>query len=39
MAKKLRIALEELRWAFDDRIGEHSWVLDTETGQGAPTGG
>jgi len=33
MAKKLRIALEELRWAFDDRIGEHSWVLDTETGR------
>ncbi|HXM75639.1 MAG TPA: UPF0158 family protein, partial [Thermoanaerobaculia bacterium] len=32
MAKKLRIALEELRWAFDDRTSEYSWVLDTETG-------
>jgi uncharacterized protein UPF0158 len=32
MAKKLRIALEELRWAFDDRSSEYSWVLDTETG-------
>jgi hypothetical protein len=31
MAKKLRIALEELRQAFDGRSGEYSWVLDTET--------
>jgi len=33
MAKKLRIALEELRWAVDARDSEYSWVLDTETGE------
>ena len=33
MARKLRIALEGLRQAFDDRSGEYSWVLDTETGE------
>jgi len=33
MGKKLRIALEDLRWAFDDQSGEYSWVLDTETGE------
>jgi len=33
MAKKLCIALEDLRQAFDDRSGEYSWILDTETGE------
>ncbi len=33
MAKKLRIDLEELRWAFDDHVREYAWVLDTESGE------
>ena len=33
MAKKLRINLEELRWAFDDHVREYAWVLDTESGE------
>jgi hypothetical protein len=32
MPKKLRVDLEELRWAFEDQQGESPWVLDTETG-------
>ncbi len=30
--KKLKIALDELCWALEDRSGESAWVLDTETG-------
>jgi hypothetical protein len=33
MPKKLQFDLEELRWAFEDKSGESSWVLDTETGR------
>jgi len=33
VAKKLRIDLEELRWAFDDHVREYAWVLDTESGE------
>ncbi len=30
--KTLKIALDELCWALEDRSAESSWVLDTETG-------
>jgi Uncharacterised protein family (UPF0158) len=33
MPRKLQFDLEELRWAFEDKSGESSWVLDTETGR------
>ena len=36
MAKKVRIDLEQLRWAFEQRSGEWDWVLDTETGSVLP---
>jgi len=38
MGKKLRIALEELRWVFDDQSGEYFWVhvLQLVPGRDAP---
>ena len=30
--KKVQVDLEDLRWAFEDHVGEFSCVLDTETG-------
>ena len=36
MPKKLRIDLEQLRWARDDHSGQISWVLDSETGEVLP---
>jgi hypothetical protein len=32
MAKKVRVEMDHLRWAFEQRDGEWQWVLDTETG-------
>ncbi len=31
--KRLKIDMDELCWALEDRSGESSWVLDTETGE------
>lgn len=30
--KRLKIDMDELCWALEDRTGDSSWVLDTETG-------
>ncbi len=31
--KRLKIDMDKLCWALEDRSGESSWVLDTETGE------
>jgi hypothetical protein len=32
MAKNMRVEMDHLRWAFEQRDGEWQWILDTETG-------
>lgn len=32
-SKRLKIELSELCWALEDRSGDSSWILDTQTGE------